>query len=147
MRFATRILPVVLGSALVLPALTQAAELERLSAPEGASVYMISPEDGAVVSSPVTVRMGLEGMGVAPAGVEAEATGHHHLLIDTPLDEVDLSAPLPATDNMVHFGGGQTETSIELEPGEHQLQLLFNDYRHVSFDPPLASDVITITVE
>ncbi|ALM51479.1 DUF4399 domain-containing protein [Halomonas huangheensis] len=147
MTLTTRIIPVLLGAALTLPAVTQAADLERLSAPEEARVYFISPEDGDTVSSPVTVRMGLEGMGVAPAGAEIGETGHHHLLIDTALDEVDLSAPLPATDNMVHFGGGQTETSIELEPGEHQLQLLFNDYRHVSFDPPLASDVITITVE
>nr|WP_300313173.1 DUF4399 domain-containing protein [Halomonas sp.] len=121
--------------------------MERLAAPEDAKVYFISPADGDTVSSPVTVRMGLEGMGVAPSGVEMEDTGHHHVLIDTPLESLDLDAPLPATDNTVHFGGGQTETTLELEPGEHTLQLLFNDYRHVSFDPPVASDVITIQVE
>lgn len=133
------------GSALLAaPAM---AELERISAPEGAEVYFISPEDGATPSGPVTVRMGLKGMGVAPAGADFPDTGHHHLLVNMPLEEVDLGAPLPFTDHTRHFGGGQTEGSLELEPGEYTLQLLFMDYRHVSFDPPLVSDVITITVE
>ncbi|MGM0983004.1 MAG: DUF4399 domain-containing protein [Pseudomonadota bacterium] len=123
------------------------AQMERASAPEGTEVYFISPEDGATVESPLTVRMGLKGMGVAPAGIQAGATGHHHLLVDTPLNEVDLDQPLPANDAMRHFGGGQTETTLELEPGEHTLQLLFMDASHVSFDPPVTSDAITITVE
>lgn len=133
------------GSALLAaPAM---AELERVEATDGAEVYIISPQDGATVESPLTVRMGLKGMGVAPAGLQADSTGHHHLLVNTPLDKVDLGAPLPFTDHTRHFGGGQTEGSLELEPGEYSLQLLFMDYRHVSFDPPLVSDVITITVE
>ena len=132
------------GAFLVAPAL---ADLERISAPDGAEVYLISPEDGATLSGPVTVRMGLRGMGVAPAGADFPDTGHHHLLVNMPLEEVDLDAPLPFTDHTRHFGGGQTEGTLELEPGEYRLQLLFMDYRHVSFDPPLTSDVITITVE
>lgn len=132
------------GAFLAAPAL---ADLERISAPDGAEVYLISPEDGATLSGPVTVRMGLRGMGVAPAGADFPDTGHHHLLVNMPLEEVDLDAPLPFTDHTRHFGGGQTEGSLELEPGEYSLQLLFMDYRHVSFDPPLTSDVITITVE
>jgi hypothetical protein len=86
-------------------------------------------------------------MGVAPAGIEGDGTGHHHLLVNTQLDEVDLDQPLPANDEMRHFGGGQTETTLELEPGEHTLQLLFMDANHVSFDPPVTSGPITITVE
>lgn len=132
------------GAFLAAPAL---ADLERISAPDGAEVYLISPEDGATLSGPVTVRMGLRGMGVAPAGADFPDTGHHHLLVNMPLEEVDLDAPLPFTDHTRHFGGGQTEGTLELEPGEYSLQLLFMDYRHVSFDPPLTSDVITITVE
>ncbi|MFG6178498.1 DUF4399 domain-containing protein [Halomonas sp. THAF12] len=135
----------LLGGALLASAAQ--AQMEPVAAPEGASVYFITPEDGATVSGPVTVRMGLEGMGVAPAGTEAENTGHHHLLIDTPLDEVDLSAPLPATEQTRHFGGGQTQTTLELPPGDHTLQLLFLDYRHLSFEPTVASDPITIHVE
>jgi hypothetical protein len=123
------------------------AEMTRTAAPDGAEVYFISPQDGETITGPVTIRMGLKGMGVAPAGVERADTGHHHLLIDTPLDQVDLSASLPASDQTRHYGGGQTETTIELEPGTHTLQLLFMDYRHMSFDPPLHSDPITIRVE
>ena len=133
------------GSLLV--ASTAMAQTERSAAPEGAEVYFISPEAGATVESPVTVRMGLSGMGVAPAGTEREGTGHHHLLVDTSLDEVDLDQPLPSSETMRHFGGGQTEVDLELAPGEHTLQLLFMDASHMSFDPPVTSEAITITVE
>lgn len=116
--------------------------------PEDAMLYIISPEDGATVASPVTVRFGLKGMGVAPAGVDKARTGHHHLLIDTdaPAGE-DLAMPLPADENHVHFGGGQTETVIDLSPGTHTLQLIMGDMNHVPHDPPLVSKKITITVE
>ncbi|TDN97307.1 MULTISPECIES: DUF4399 domain-containing protein [Halomonas] len=137
-------LALVGGVLLAGPAL---AQMERAPAPEGAEVYFISPQDGATVENPVTVRMGLKGMGVAPAGTQSDGTGHHHLLIDTPLDEVNLDQPLPADEGKRHFGGGQTETTLELEPGEHSLQLLFMDGRHVSFDPPVTSELITITVQ
>jgi hypothetical protein len=123
------------------------ADVQRVSAPEGATVYLISPADGETIRGPVTVRMGLRGMGVAPAGIDHPNTGHHHLLVNMPIEELDLNAPLPFSDETRHFGGGQTEATLELEPGTHTLQLLFMDYRHVSFDPPLVSDRITITVE
>ena len=116
----------------------------RTAAPAGARVYFITPEDGARVSSPVTVRFGLEGMGVAPAGVDRPATGHHHLLIDAALPAVDR--PIPADSQHVHFGGGQTETAIELPPGTHELQLLLGDRLHIPHDPPVVSERITITV-
>lgn len=113
--------------------------------------YIVSPADGDTVASPVTVVFGLKGMGVAPAGVEQEMTGHHHLIIDQPEygegDGDDLSLAIPADETHKHFGGGQTETSVELEPGEHTLQLVLGDYGHVPHDTPIMSDVITITVE
>ncbi|WP_376696141.1 DUF4399 domain-containing protein [Wenzhouxiangella sp. EGI_FJ10305] len=133
---------------LLLPALSLADGLDRTSAPEEARVYFITPDDGETVSSPVTVRFGLDGMGVAPAGIDQDQTGHHHLLID--VDESNMPAmdrPLPTTDHVVHFGGGQTEVSIDLEPGEHTLQLLLGDHRHVPHDPAVKSEKITITVE
>ncbi|WP_046078270.1 DUF4399 domain-containing protein [Halomonas sp. HG01] len=136
----------IVSLAAALPAVAL-AQMEPVAAPSDAEVYFISPEDGATVSGPVTVRMGLEGMGVAPAGTEAEATGHHHLLIDTPLEEVDLSQPLPSTEQTRHFGGGQTQVTLELPPGDHTLQLLFLDYRHLSFEPTVASEPITVHVE
>jgi len=118
-------------------------------APAGAEVYFISPQDGETVSSPVTVRFGLKGMGVAPAGVEDKAnTGHHHLLIDTDaLSGAALDEPIPADDHHKHFGGGQTETAIELAPGTHTLQLVLGDWSHIPHNPPVMSQKITITVK
>jgi hypothetical protein len=135
-------------SALALSALAAVAlAQDRSAAPSGAEVYIISPKNGEKVHGPVTVRFGLKGMGVAPAGIKFDNTGHHHLLIDTDLADVKLDAPLPANDKLLHFGKGQTETTLTLAPGKHTLELLFADYLHMSFDPPLHSQKITITVE
>ncbi|KRS12555.1 rod shape-determining protein RodA [Roseovarius atlanticus] len=122
-------------------------------APEGAEVYFVNLEDGATVSAPVKVVFGLSGMGVAPAGTEKENTGHHHILVDRaplgegPDGEEELQNALPADENHVHFGGGQTEVELDLEPGEHTLQLVLGDMNHVPHDPPVTSEQITITVE
>ena len=116
------------------------------ASPEGASVYIVTPGHGEVVSSPVKVVFGLSGMGVAPAGMDKVNTGHHHLLVDTGLPE-DLGMPIPSDDRYRHFGGGQTEVVIELAPGEHTLQLLFADYTHTPHSPPVLSEQITITVK
>ncbi len=121
------------------------AEMPRQAAPEGAHVYFIAPQDGATVSSPIIISFGLRNMGVAPAGINQANTGHHHLLINNP--EVDLGMPLPTTDQVRHFGGGQTETEIELEPGSYTLQLVLGDYAHIPHDPPIISETIQITVE
>lgn len=139
----------LLPALMFAPALLTAGEgLERTSAPEGARVYFITPNHGEAVTSPVTIRFGLQGMGVAPAGIDQEKTGHHHLLIDVDEESVPaMDMPLPTTDQVVHFGGGQTEVEIELEPGEHTLQLLLGDHRHVPHDPAVMSEKITITVE
>src|ERR1700751_3647195 len=119
---------------------------ERTPSPAGAEVYIISPKDGATVSNPVHVQFGLKGMGIAPAGMKYDNTGHHHLLIDTD-PPADQSAPLPATDKIVHFGKGQTETTVTLSPGKHALQLLLADSNHIPHSPPLLSKKITITVK
>jgi hypothetical protein len=119
---------------------------EKTPSPAGAEAYIVSPKDGATVKSPVTVVFGLKGMGIAPAGVKFENTGHHHLLIDTAVPS-DLSAPLPTSDTVKHFGKGQTETSIELTPGKHTLQLVLGDQNHTPHNPPVESKKITITVK
>ncbi len=115
-------------------------------AAEGARTYIISPKDGATVPEDFTVKFGLSGMGVAPAGFDKVGTGHHHLLID--VDELPvLTEPLAATTKIRHFGGGQTEANISLPPGEHTLQLLLGNYTHVPHDKPVLSEKISITVE
>lgn len=124
---------------------TPAASVERTPSPPGAEVYIISPKNGATVHNPVHVVFGLKGMGIAPAGVKFENTGHHHLLIDTEAP-ADMNAPLPATDKVVHFGKGQTETTLTLSPGKHTLQLLLADASHIPHNPPVISKRITVTV-
>lgn len=122
------------------------AETARTPAPAGAAVYFIEPANGATVGQTFTVKFGLKGMGVAPAGTDAPATGHHHLLVNVS-EPPALDQPLPATDNIRHFGKGQTETELTLPPGQHTLQLLVGDKNHVQFDPPVQSEKITVTVK
>ena len=108
-------------------------------------VYFINLKDGDVVENPVFIQFGLSGRGVAPAGVNIENTGHHHLLID--VKAIDFYMPIPSSKNHLHFGGGQTETSIELTPGEHELQLVLGDLYHVPQSPPITSKKIKISVK
>ncbi len=129
----------------IIMALLAVLSLNSLAFAADPTVYIIEPTDGAVVSNPVKVVFGLKGMGVAPAGVERDKTGHHHLIIDAELP--DLKAPIPADENYRHFGGGQTETTFELSPGQHTLQLLLGDFVHIPHDPPVMSKKITITVK
>jgi len=125
---------------------TTAIAQERSPAPASAEVYIVSPADGATVSGPVAVRFGLKGMGIAPAGIKFDNSGHHHLLIDTDAP-ADATQPLPTVENkVVHFGKGQTETTITLTPGKHTLQLVLGDYLHIPHNPPVVSKKVTITV-
>lgn len=129
----------------LLLAATVAGAQDRTPSASGAEVYIISPKDGAKVKSPFVVQFGLKGMGIAPAGTKFDNTGHHHLLIDTDAP-TDASAPLPASEKIVHFGKGQTETTLTLPPGKHTLQLLLGDASHVPHNPPVISKKITINV-
>lgn len=137
--------PAATAPAAAAAATTTPSGLPRTPAPAGAAAYILSPADGDTVTSPVKVVFGLSGMGVAPAGVQFENAGHHHLLIDT--DLADPAMPIPADDKHVHFGKGQTETTVTLAPGTHTLQLVLGDHLHIPFDPVVASPKITITVK
>jgi hypothetical protein len=119
--------------------------VEKSSAPDKAMLYIISPQDGDTVSSPVKVIFGLNGMGVAPAGIKMKNTGHHHLLIDL-AQLPDINLPIPSDDHHRHFGKGQTEAFIELDKGEHTLQLILGDHMHVPHEPPIISKKIRIKV-
>ncbi len=136
----------ILGILLAAVASTAlAADLPRSPSPKDVELYFISPRDGETVAGPVTVRFGLRGMGISPAGLAMENTGHHHLLIDAPPPAFHL--PIPADANHVHFGKGQTEAQLTLAPGRHTLQLLLADHVHLPHDPPVLSKPITVTVK
>lgn len=135
----------VCGLALVsaFGVLQASAETMVTPSPEGAHAYIISPVNGATVPTTFTVRFGLMGMGVAPAGTDKANTGHHHLLIDGKMPHMGM----PMGSEVKHFGGGQTETTLTLEPGKHTLQLILGDKAHVPHNPPVVSESITVTVE
>ena len=122
-----------------------AAENSISTAPANATAYIIAPQDGETVPETFTVKFGLSAMGVAPAGVDRENTGHHHLLIDV-AESPDLTTSLPANENIRHFGGGQTETELTLPPGEHTLQLILGNYAHIPHEKPVISKKIKISV-
>ena len=143
-----RLLPFLL-SLLIIPVVGGAvsAQTPLSPSPEGAEAYFINLSDGDTVESPFLIQFGLRGMGVAPAGADFPDTGHHHLLVDLDIAEVDMDLPLPPSENLLHFGGGQTETILELEPGTHTLQMLLGNLSHIPHDPPVSSEIITVTVE
>lgn len=137
-----RIAALVLGTVLLLPGAVLA---DREKAPDGARAYIIWPKDGQVIEGgKFWVRMGLQNMGLTPAGIRKPDAGHHHLLIDTDLKNLD--EPIPNNKQNLHFGSGQTEARIELPPGKHTLQMVLGDTDHVPHDPPVMSQKITITV-
>lgn len=133
-------------SAAVMTAACGLAVAGETPAPEGAAARIVNLKEGDTVRSPVTVVFGLSGMGVAPAGVEKENTGHHHLLIDASLEGAALDEAIPSDDRHRHFGGGQTEVQLDLAPGRHTLQLVLGDHNHVPHGPPVMSEPVTITV-
>ncbi|MFT4976887.1 MAG: hypothetical protein ACI8S6_002792 [Myxococcota bacterium] len=112
--------------------------------PAGARVFFVSPAAGAEVSSPVKVQMGVEGMMVNPAGELKAGTGHHHIIVDS--GGVAAGVAVPADETHIHYGKGQTETELELSPGEHTLTLQFANGVHQSYGPQL-SNSIQITVK
>ena len=138
---------------LALLGLTGQALAGDTPSPPGAKVYFVNLQDGDTVTSPVRVLFGLSGMGVAPAGTEKEKTGHHHIFLNRaplgagPDGAEELEFNIPADENHIHFGGGQTEVSLDLPPGTHTLQLVLGDMNHIPHVPPVASDRISITVK
>ena len=121
-----------------------AAGYEKVASSPGSKLYFINLKNGDSVGSPVLVQFGLSGMGVAPAGIEKAGTGHHHLLID--VESIDVNDPIPNSDQLRHFGVGQTEVTLPMTPGKHTLQLLLADQNHIPHHPPVMSERITITV-
>ncbi len=142
-RYAAHRGGLLLAALVIVPA----AALGETAAPTNAAVSIISPKNGDTVTSPFKVQFGLSGMGVAPAGIDKPNTGHHDLIIDTTLSQDELKAPIASDAEHVHFGGGQTETTVTLPPGQHTLQLVLGDWTHIPFSPPVMSPVITVTVK
>lgn len=112
--------------------------------PEEGRVFFVEPADGATVSSPFKVVFGVEGVEVRPAGELVSNTGHHHIIING--GPVAPEGIVPADDTNIHYGAGQTETELSLEPGEYTLTMQFADGIHRSYGEQFAA-TITVTVE
>ena len=116
--------------------------------PKGARVYIQGIKDGRTFKGPVTIRFGLKGMGVCPAGTYLPDTGHHHLLINMDASELDKKLPIPSIDGKcLHYGKGQTQVTLDLPKGKHTLQLAFANFAHILHKPAVISKKVTITVE
>ncbi len=152
-KITTIALAALIGLSASTLATTTSALAEGAPSMAGAKQYFVNLKDGDTVSSPVTVIFGLSGMGVAPAGVDKENTGHHHILLNRPPlgqgeDGADeLTSSIPADEKHIHFGKGQTEKTLELAPGKYTMQLVLGDKDHIPHNPPITSKVITITVK
>jgi hypothetical protein len=134
-------------AAFIVVSLAPAASAGETPSPPGARVFFVNLRDGDILKGAVVVKMGIEGMALAPAGTQAPDSGHHHLLVDAPTPEGEaLNEALPTDDNHRHFGKAQTEATIELAPGPHTLQLVLGDWSHVPHNPPVVSERITVTV-
>lgn len=138
------LLTLALSPALLTANLVNANSMPQSESPANASVYIISPTDGATVKETFTVTFGLKEMGVSPAGIEKKHTGHHHLLIDK---DALPAFDMPMGGDVQHFGGGQTQTTLTLPKGQHTLQLILGDHHHIPHKPAVVSKKITITVE
>lgn len=124
------------------------ADTGQTAAPAGAHSYFVNLKDGDTVTSPFRVVFGLTpNMGIAPAGVEKPNVGHHHLLIDTTLSTEEMTQPIPMDAQHLHFGKGQTETTVTLPPGKHTLQLVLGNWTHIPFTPGVQSETITVNVK
>lgn len=140
---------IVIGCALLAlhnsSAIAQTSVDKLLIPPAGLApeVYFVNVKEGDKVRSPFRVLFGLTRIGIAPAGVDLPSTGHHHLLINTPLPS-DLNKPIPFSDKYRHFGAGQTEAVLELPPGSHSLQLVFADSQHRPFLKTKAGENVVV---
>ncbi len=113
---------------------------ELPAVPEGAKIFFKNIKEGAVVSSPLKVEMGVEGIRVDTAGPVLAGVGHHHILVDAG-DSVETGTIIPMDSAHIHFGRGQTETELKLAPGKHRLTLQFADGLHRSYGSRMATSV------
>lgn len=114
-------------------------------------VFFVEPKDGANVRGvkdadgkiAVSVKFGVDGMTVKPAGTDEPNTGHHHIVIDGA--PIPPDQPVPMDEMHIHYGKGQTEAVVALTPGAHKLTMQFANFAHQSYGPMMAA-TIEVTV-
>ena len=125
----------VMAASFAFAGYAQGAEKKEMKA----GVWFIEPKDGAQVTSPVKVVMGMKGMTIKASGKVGKGTGHHHIIINGGPMRKGLGIP---TDDMhPHYGKGQTEASLKLAPGDYKLTMQFADGLHRSFGKRWAATI------
>lgn len=94
-------------------------------------VYFGNLVDQQAIHCPYTLKMGVNGMKVHPAGELIPGTGHHHLIING--GPIEGGIPVPNNETHIHFGKAQTEYLLDLKPGTYKLTLQFADGAHRSY--------------
>jgi len=107
----------------------------------GASVEFTSPDDRAAVAGGVHVAMRATGITIERSGDVHDNAGHFHVIADHACTEPGAAIAKDA--DHVHFGGGQTEGVIYLDPGDHELCLQVGDGQHIALD---VTDTVSVTV-
>ncbi|MYA97167.1 MAG: DUF4399 domain-containing protein [Nitrospinae bacterium] len=125
----------VFAASLAFAGYAQAAEKKMMK--DG--VWFIEPKDGAQVTSPVKVVMGMKGMTIKPSGKVVKGTGHHHIMINR--GPMRKGKVIPTDAMHPHYGKGQTEASLKLAPGDYKLTMQFADGLHRSFGPKWAATI------
>ena len=123
---------------------TVAAGCTSLTKAPAQSVAFLAPANGATVTSPFVVKFGVTGMQVQPAGTMVADTGHHHLLINS--DDIPAMGGIPVDDQHLHFGKGQTDTTLTLKPGKYKLTMQFGNGAHQAYGPAM-NQTIYVTVK
>lgn len=97
-----------------------------------AEAYFTNLKDGDQIETPYLVKFGLSGgWGLAPIAQPGRArSGHHHLLVNRDLP-LNFKEALPFNEQYIHFGKGQMETVLTLEPGTYTLRMLLADQKHL----------------
>ena len=112
------------------------------------TVSFVEPKEGAIVTSPVHMKFGSEGIEIAavpPGDVTTvrPGIGHYHIGVG-----VGCLPPgktiVKGTPSWVHFGDGKSDIDMQLTPGRHRLALQIGDDLHNTL--PGACQIITMTV-
>lgn len=107
--------------------------------PVAAKVFFANLNDGDTLNSPFLVEFGIEGMEVEPAGEVNEGKGHHHIIINN--SYIEFGGTVPADSVNIHYGGGQTNDSLDLNPGNYSLTMQFADGFHRSYGEQMSATI------
>ncbi len=112
---------------------------QQPTAPADAKVFFANLSDGDTLESPFLVEFGVEGMEVEPAGEVHEGKGHHHIIINN--QYIEFGGTVPSDSVNIHYGGGQTSDSLDLNPGKYTLTMQFADGWHRSYGKQLSKTI------